>query len=103
MIEGPFCFFQTVSLGTSVNRAAKAHLSCPDSRTAALCFLSFRAGSAGNHSETCAGCSVSLTTPTRSAFSASRSVSSLSLAEKASRVFLASYFLLYSFYRSVCL
>jgi hypothetical protein len=46
-----------------------------------------------NHIETCAGCIVSLTTPTRSSFSASRCVSSRSLAEKASRVFLASYFL----------
>jgi hypothetical protein len=47
-----------------------------------------------NHSETWAGCIVSLTTPTSSPPKASRSVSSRSLAEKASRVFLASYFLL---------
>ena len=46
-----------------------------------------------NHKETCAGCIVSLTTPTRSLLSAFRSVSSLSLVEKASRVFAASYFL----------
>src|SRR5829696_7808949 len=46
-----------------------------------------------NHTGTCAGCIVSLTTPTSSLLRASRSVSSLSLAEKASRVFLASYFL----------
>ena len=47
-----------------------------------------------SHKETWAGCIVSLTTPTRLSFSASRSVSSLSVVEKASRVFLASYFLL---------
>ena len=47
-----------------------------------------------SHSETWAGCMISFTTPTRSSLSASSSVSSLSLAEKASRVFLASYFLL---------
>src|SRR5215217_5593719 len=44
---------------TSVNGAAKAHSSSrPDSRMAALFFLSFRAGSGCNHSETCAGCVV---------------------------------------------
>jgi hypothetical protein len=46
-----------------------------------------------NHKETWAGCIVSLTTPTRSSLNASRSVSSLSLTEKASNVFAASYFL----------
>jgi hypothetical protein len=46
-----------------------------------------------NHKETWAGCIVSPTTLTRSSLSASRSVSSLSLAEKASRVFAASYLL----------
>ena len=40
------------------------------------------------------GCIVSLTTPIRSSLRASRSVSSLRVAEKASKVFLASYFLL---------
>jgi hypothetical protein len=55
--------------------------------------LPLAAVSGRNHSETWAGCIVSLTTPTRSLFSASRSVSSLSLVEKASRVFAASYFL----------
>jgi hypothetical protein len=55
---------------------------------------SSRAVSGRSHNETCAGCIVSLTTPTRSSFNTSRSVSSLSLAEKASRVFLASYLLL---------
>src|SRR5215213_4575451 len=85
---------RTPLLGNKVNRAANAHSSCPDSRIAALCLFSFRAGESGcNHSETCVGCIVSLTTPTRSSLKASRSVSSLSLAEKASRVFLASYFL----------
>ncbi len=54
----------------------------------------FEVVSGRNHSETWAGCIVSLTTPTRSPLSASRSVSSRSWAEKASRVFLASYFLL---------
>src|SRR5215204_7802047 len=54
----------------------------------------FEAASGRSHKETCAGCIVSLTTPTRSSFSASRSVSSRSLVEKASRVFCASYFLL---------
>jgi hypothetical protein len=39
------------------------------------------------------GCIVSLITPTSSSLSASAFVSSLSLAEKASSVFLASYFL----------
>ena len=46
-----------------------------------------------SHKETWAGCIVSLTTPTRSSLSASRSVSSLSIAEKASRVLAAWYFL----------
>ena len=40
------------------------------------------------------GCIVSLTTLVSSPFSACRSVSSRSLAEKASRVFAASYFFL---------
>src|SRR5918997_2370869 len=44
-----------------------------------------------SHSETCSGCIVSRTAPTSSLLKASRSVSSLSLAEKASRVFAASY------------
>ena len=55
--------------------------------------LPFEAMSGRNHTETWAGCIVSLTTPTRSPLNASRSVSSLSFAENASRVFLASYFL----------
>jgi len=55
--------------------------------------LTFEAVSGRSHSETWAGCIVSLTTPTRSSLSASKSVSSRSLMEKASRVFLASYFL----------
>ena len=55
--------------------------------------LPFGGLSGRNQSETWAGCIVSLTTPTRSSFNASRSVSSLSLEEKASKVFLASYFL----------
>jgi hypothetical protein len=46
-----------------------------------------------SHKETWAGCMVSLTTPTRSSLSASRSVSLRSLAEKASRVLAASYLL----------
>ena len=53
--------------------------------------LPLAGGTWRNHSETCAGCIVSLTAPTRSSLKASKSVSSLSLAEKASRVFLASY------------
>src|SRR5215207_7011619 len=44
-----------------------------------------------NHSETWAGCSVSSITPARSLFRVSKSVSSRSLAENASAVFLASY------------
>ena len=44
-----------------------------------------------NHSETWAGCSVSSITAARSLFRVSRSVSSRSLAENASTVFLASY------------
>src|SRR5919112_1199612 len=55
-------------------------------------FASPRNRSGRNHIETWTGCIVSLTTPTRSSLKASRSVSSLSLAEKVSRVFLASYF-----------
>ena len=51
----------------------------------------FEVVSERNHKETWAGCIVSLTTLTRSSLSAFRSVSSLSLAKKASRVFLASY------------
>src|SRR5215217_681465 len=81
-------------LGISVYRATQAQWRCPDSRMTALFFLSFRAGSGCNHKETWAGCIVSLTTPTRSSLRASRSVSSLSAAEKASRVLAASYFLL---------
>ena len=46
-----------------------------------------------SHSETWAGCIVSLTALTRSWLKASRSVSSLSFVEKSSRVFLASYLL----------
>src|SRR3712207_2349680 len=46
-----------------------------------------------SHSETCTGCIVSRATPTSSAFNASRSVSSRSLAAKTSRVLAASYFL----------
>ena len=57
-------------------------------------FLSFEDFSDRNHKETCAGCIVSLTTPTKSSFNAVRSVSSLSVAEKVSNVLLASYFLL---------
>ena len=57
-------------------------------------YLPFEAVSERNHSETWAGCIVSLTTPTRSSLNAARSVWLRSLAEKASRVFLASYFLL---------
>ena len=47
-----------------------------------------------NQSETWAGCIVSLTTPTRSSLSASRSVSLRNCAEKVCRVFFVSYFLL---------
>ena len=46
-----------------------------------------------SHKEMWAGCRVFLTTPTRSSLSALRSVSLRSLAEKASRVLAASYFL----------
>ncbi len=53
----------------------------------------FEAVSGRSHNETCAGCIVSPTTPTTSLVSASRSVSSRNLAEKASKVFAASYFL----------
>src|SRR3712207_3445246 len=60
-----------------------AYSSCPP----------FWAVSGRSHKETWAGCIVSLTTPTRSSLKASRSVSSLSLAEKASRVMAASYLL----------
>src|SRR5215204_4976390 len=78
-------------LGTSVYRAAQAQWGCPDSRMTALFFLSFRAGSGCNHSETWAGCIVSLTTPTKSSLSAFRSVSSRSFIENASSVLAASY------------
>src|SRR5215217_7844532 len=53
----------------------------------------FGAVSGRNHKETWTGRIVSLTTPTRSLLSVARSVSLRSLAEKASRVFTASYFL----------
>src|SRR5918997_6460381 len=53
----------------------------------------FGAVSGRSHIETWAGCIVSLTTLVKSSLKASRSVSSLSLAEKASSVFLASYLL----------
>jgi hypothetical protein len=53
----------------------------------------FEPVSGRSHRETWVGCIVSLTTTTRSSFRASRSASSLSLVEKVSRVFLASYFL----------
>src|SRR5215212_5287800 len=54
----------------------------------------FEVVSGRNHKETCAGCIVSLTTLTTSLLRASRFVSSRSLDENASNVFLASYFLL---------
>jgi hypothetical protein len=53
----------------------------------------FASVSGRNHSETCVGCIVALTTLTRSSLKASRSVSWFSMAEKASNVFLASYLL----------
>jgi hypothetical protein len=53
------------------------------------CF--FPSGSC-SHSEACTGWIVSRTTPTRASFKASRLVSSCSFAEKAPRVFPASYF-----------
>src|SRR5919107_5617890 len=53
----------------------------------------FEGVSGRSHSETWAGCIVSATTPTRSSLRASRSVSSRKRAEKALRVFAASYFL----------
>jgi hypothetical protein len=53
----------------------------------------FGAVAGRNHTDTCAGCIVSFTTPSRSILRASRSVSFFNLVEKASRVFLASYFL----------
>ena len=65
-------------------QAVAGYCSCP----------SFEAVSGRSHSETWAGCIVSPTTPTRSSLNASRSVWLRSFAEKASRVFLASYFLL---------
>src|SRR5215208_498524 len=73
------------AVGTSVYRATQAQWWCPDSQMAALFFLSFRALSGCNHTETCAGCIVSLTTLVNSSLKTSRSVSSRSLAEKASR------------------
>jgi hypothetical protein len=54
----------------------------------------FGAVSGRNHTDTWAGCIVSLTTLVKSSLKASRSVSSLNLDEKASRVLAASYFLL---------
>ena len=50
-------------------------------------------GSGRNHKETWAGCIVSLTTSSKSSLKGSRSVPSRSLAEKASRVLAALYFL----------
>src|SRR5829696_3587599 len=47
----------------------------------ALVLRALGGGSGGGHSETCAGCLICPTSPTRSSFSASRLVSSLSLAE----------------------
>jgi hypothetical protein len=55
---------------------------------------SFASLSERSQSDTWAGSMVSLTTPTRSALNASRSVSWRNLVEKASKVFLVSYFLL---------
>jgi hypothetical protein len=54
----------------------------------------FEVVSGRSHSETWAGCIVSLTTPTRSLLNASRSVSSRSFIENSSSVLAASYFLL---------
>ena len=51
----------------------------------------FESGS--SHSEAWAGCIVSFTTPTRSSLKDSKSVSSLSIEEKDSKVFLASFLL----------
>ena len=53
--------------------------------------LRLEALSGRSHKETWAGCIVSAATPTRSSVRASRSASSRHLAEKVSRVFLASY------------
>jgi hypothetical protein len=55
---------------------------------------SFEAASGRSHKETWACCIVSLTTPTRSPLNVSRPVSLRNWAEKDSRVFLVSYFLL---------
>jgi hypothetical protein len=77
----------------------ESHLRKRSIRTLAWLLLSYvvcrslEAVSGGSHTDTWAGCIVSLTTPTSSPFNASRSVWSLSLAENASRVFLASYLL----------
>ena len=65
-------------------------------RTAQSARGPFEGDSGRSQSETCAGCIVSLTNPTSSASSTSRSVSSRSMAENASSVFLASYLLLKS-------
>ena len=62
-------------------------------RYSSCSLLCFETVSGRSHKETWAGCIVSRTTPTRFSLKASRSVSALSLEEKASRVFLASYFL----------
>jgi hypothetical protein len=53
----------------------------------------FGAVAGRNHTDTCAGCMVSFTTPNKSLLRDCRSVSFFNLVEKASRVFLASYFL----------
>ena len=55
--------------------------------------LPLRGSSGRSHNETWEGCIASLTTPTRSSLKASRSVSSLSLAENTSSIFVASYLL----------
>ena len=76
----------------STTRAANTLLGASFGQPGSLSF--FQAVSGRSHSETCAGCIVSLATDTSSSLSAARSVSSRNRALKAARVFLASYFLL---------
>jgi hypothetical protein len=90
-----FKWLSVRTVDKEVRAACHTHERAPCSGSSAQLGASsfFDAVSGRNHKETWAGCIVSLTTLTRSSLKASRSVSSLSLAEKASRVFLASYFL----------
>jgi hypothetical protein len=79
--------------GEPQHRCQRGRTIGPSARLYSCPWLLFGGSSGRSHKETWEGSIVFLTTPSSSLFRASKSVSSLSFAEKASKVFLASYFL----------